>query len=95
MGFPWRGLVFPLGGGPSPDGACKKGGTVAKTQAPLTLATESWEAWTKSGGKGAQSQPQTISLQNVLEKKLDEKTQMFHDYRDKLADPRFFSPIKT
>jgi hypothetical protein len=51
--------------------------------------------YNKSGGKGAQSQPQTISLQNVLEKKLDEKTQMFHDYRDKLADPRFFSPIKT
>jgi hypothetical protein len=31
----------------------------------------------------------------VLATKLDAKTQQFHDFRDKLADPRFFSPIKS
>lgn len=36
-----------------------------------------------------------MQMAMMLEKKEDPKTIQFRDFRDKLADPRFFTPIKS
>lgn len=54
---------------------------------------------TKGDGKGNKTASQGSSAQMqmamMLEKKEDPKTIQFRDFRDKLADPRFFTPIKS
>lgn len=47
----------------------------------------------KGDGKGVKTGQMQMAM--MLEKKEDPKTIQFRDFRDKLADPRFFTPIKS
>jgi hypothetical protein len=50
----------------------------------------------KTGGKkGVESEKGARPLFHMMEKHEDQRTTQFRDYRDKLADPRFYTPIKS